>query len=362
MRQARRLGFGRLQRGELRIISANQGLCISLPRTQPPDAPLALRERVAFVPEESAAPSLDYASGFLTAAAGGDRAASSRPAIARVVLRGGTAAAPAALATSSRSTSGSTPTNSVAPPTCCRSRRGSPCVRVAAARFDGARRAADPRQMKQAERLRARPAASAAAEPPVPAHLRGAKEVRSSTEIGAHSVRWPPGRARRGKLFGELADSDVLCGAGEMIELTATHIARAGRSRSPWPTAPSSGHEPCHRFQGQAMRLAECRRTCRFDIVVSCTASTLRSSAWAWSSGRSGIDAAADVHRRSRGTRDVEPRFPAGRRLRLHGRRLGRIVTSGTESRQAAVAQAEAIIESRVRDFDAWIRTRPRCR
>ena len=37
---------------------------------------------------------------------------------------------------------------------------------------------------------------------------------------------------------------------------------------------------------------------------------------------------------------------------------LGRIVQAGNESRQAAVAQAEAIIESRVRDFEGWLRGR----
>ncbi len=34
---------------------------------------------------------------------------------------------------------------------------------------------------------------------------------------------------------------------------------------------------------------------------------------------------------------------------------LGKIVRSGSESRQAAVAQAEAIIETRVRDFEALV-------
>jgi len=34
---------------------------------------------------------------------------------------------------------------------------------------------------------------------------------------------------------------------------------------------------------------------------------------------------------------------------------LGRMVQQGQESRQAAVAQAEAIIESRVRDFESWL-------
>ena len=37
---------------------------------------------------------------------------------------------------------------------------------------------------------------------------------------------------------------------------------------------------------------------------------------------------------------------------------LGTIVRTGTESRKAAVAQAEAIIETRVRDFEAWWQAR----
>ena len=37
---------------------------------------------------------------------------------------------------------------------------------------------------------------------------------------------------------------------------------------------------------------------------------------------------------------------------------LGRIVQSGSENRQAAVAQAEAIIETRVREFMDWIKAR----
>ena len=34
------------------------------------------------------------------------------------------------------------------------------------------------------------------------------------------------------------------------------------------------------------------------------------------------------------------------------------MMASGSETRQAAVAQAEAIIESRVRDFEEWVRAR----
>ncbi len=57
--------------------------------------------------------------------------------------------------------------------------------------------------------------------------------------------------------------------------------------------------------------------------------------------------------------RDVEPEVSRLDDVYVHTvDDLGRIVQSGSESRQAAVAQAEAIIESRVRDFEEWIKAR----
>jgi glutamyl-tRNA reductase len=191
-----------------------------------------------------------------------------------------------------------------------------------------------------------------------------AKEVRSSTEIGAHSVSMAAAAVRVAEsIFGELADSDVLLvGAGEMIELTATHIAaRRPKSITVANRTVERATSLAHRFQGQAMRLAELpENLARFDIVVSCTASTLPIIGL-------GMVERAIRHRRRRPMfivdlavpRDVEPEVSRLEDVYVYTvDDLGRIVTSGTESRQAAVAQAEAIIESRVRDFDAWIRTR----
>jgi glutamyl-tRNA reductase len=191
-----------------------------------------------------------------------------------------------------------------------------------------------------------------------------AKEVRSSTEIGAHSVSMAAAAVRVAeRIFGELTDSEVLLvGAGEMIELTATHIAaRRPKSITVANRTVERATSLAHRFQGEAMRLAELPdKLARFDIVVSCTASTLPIIGL-------GMVERAVKHRRHRPMfivdlavpRDVEQEVARLQDVYVYTvDDLGRIVATGTENRQAAVAQAEAIIETRVRDFDAWIRTR----
>ena len=191
-----------------------------------------------------------------------------------------------------------------------------------------------------------------------------AKEVRSSTEIGAHSVSMAAAAVRVAEsIFGELADSEVLLiGAGEMIELTATHIAaRRPKSMTVANRTVERAAALAHRFQGQSMRLAELpEKLARFDIVVSCTASTLPII------GLGMVERAVKSRRRRpmfivdlAVPRDVEQEVARLEDVYVYTvDDLGRIVATGSESRQAAVAQAEAIIESRVRDFDAWIRTR----
>jgi len=154
-----------------------------------------------------------------------------------------------------------------------------------------------------------------------------AKEVRSSTEIGAHSVSMAAAAVRVAEsIFGELADSDVLLvGAGEMIELTATHIAaRRPKSITVANRTVERATSLAHRFQGQAMRLAELPENLgplrHRGLVHREHAADHRPG-----HGRAGDQAstaAADVHRRSRGTARRRARgLPAGRRLRLHGRR-----------------------------------------
>ena len=106
-----------------------------------------------------------------------------------------------------------------------------------------------------------------------------AKEVRTATEIGAHSVSMAAATVRlAAQLFEDLHQVRVLLvGAGEMIELVAAHFAK----QQPLSLAVANrtqerGETLAARFGGQALRLADLPdRLHEFDVVVSCTASTL---------------------------------------------------------------------------------------
>src|SRR6185437_5827634 len=90
-------------------------------------------------------------------------------------------------------------------------------------------------------------------------------------------------------------------------------------------------------FNGRAIPLSELpTRMHEFDIIVSCTASTLPII---------GLGA-------------VERAVKARRHRPIFIDDLGAIVREGNASRQAAVAQAEAIIETRVQNFMQWLDAR----
>ena len=191
-----------------------------------------------------------------------------------------------------------------------------------------------------------------------------AKEVRTTTEIGAHSVSMAAAAVRVAeRIFGSFADSDILfVGAGEMIELTGTHFAaRQPKSITVANRTIERGDTLAAKLHGRSMRLADLPEAiARFDIVVSCTASSLPIIGL-------GMVERAIKSRRHRPMfivdlavpRDVEPEVARLDDVYVYTvDDLGKIVHSGAASRQAAVAQAEAIIESRVRDFDTWLRTR----
>ena len=191
-----------------------------------------------------------------------------------------------------------------------------------------------------------------------------AKEVRSSTEIGAHSVSMAAAAVRVcERIFGQLDRSHVLfVGAGEMIELAATHFAaRHPRSITVANRSLERAHALSSRLHGQAMRLSELPEALlRFDVVVSCTASTLPII------GLGMVERAVRARRHRpivvfdlAVPRDVEKEVARLQDVYLYTvDDLGYIVQTASESRQAAVAQAEAIIESRVRDFEAWLSSR----
>jgi glutamyl-tRNA reductase len=191
-----------------------------------------------------------------------------------------------------------------------------------------------------------------------------AKEVRTTTDIGTQSVSMAAAAVRTAeRIFGALNDSQILfVGAGEMIELTATHFAaRHPKSIVVANRTIERAQTLASKLHGHAMRLAELPEAiAKFDIVVSCTASSLPIIGL-------GMVERAIRSRRHRPMfivdlavpRDVEPEVARLDDVYVYTvDDLGRIVASGAETRQAAVAQAEAIIETRVRDFEAWMKTR----
>lgn len=188
-----------------------------------------------------------------------------------------------------------------------------------------------------------------------------AKEVRTATEIGAHSISMAAAAVRlAGQLFEDLRSTRVLfVGAGEMIDLAATHFAaREPKSIAIANRTLERGEKLASRFGGEAMRLADLpARLAEFDIVVSCTASTLPII------GLGAVERAlkARKHRPMfmvdlAVPRDIEPEVKALEDIYLYTvDDLAQVVQQGQAHRQAAVAQAEVIIDAGVQSFMHWL-------
>ncbi len=188
-----------------------------------------------------------------------------------------------------------------------------------------------------------------------------AKEVRSSTEIGAHSISMAAAAVRlAGQLFEDLREVKVLfVGAGEMIELCATHFA----AKNPKALAIANrtlerGEKLASRFGAEVMRLGDLpERLHEFDVVISCTASTLPII---------GLGAVERALKRRKHRpmfmvdlavpRDIEVEVKALEDVYLYTvDDLAGVVQTGQANRQAAVAQAEAIVDAGVQSFLHWV-------
>jgi len=188
-----------------------------------------------------------------------------------------------------------------------------------------------------------------------------AKEVRTSTEIGAHSISMAAASVRlAAQLFEDLGDLKVLfVGAGEMIELVATHFAaRRPRTMAVANRTLERGEKLAGRFGAEALRLADLpQRLAEFDVVVSCTASSLPII------GLGAVERALKVRRHRpmfmdhlAVPRDIEPEVSRLSDVYLYTvDDLSALVQSAGEKRQAAVQQAEAIIETGVQGFVHWL-------
>jgi glutamyl-tRNA reductase len=191
-----------------------------------------------------------------------------------------------------------------------------------------------------------------------------AKEVRSQTAIGAQSVSMAAAAVRLAeRVLGSLEEANVLfIGAGEMIELCATHFAaRYPRSMMVANRTVERAETLAHRYAAGTMKLVDLPdHLADYDVVVSCTASSLPILGL-------GMVERATRQRRHRPMvmvdlavpRDIEPEVGRLDDVYLYSvDDLGRLVQSGTDARRAAVVQAEAIIETRVQGFMHWLSTR----
>ncbi len=188
-----------------------------------------------------------------------------------------------------------------------------------------------------------------------------AKEVRTSTEIGSHSISMAAASVRlAGQLFEDLSELKVLfVGAGEMIDLVATHFAaRNPRAMAIANRTLERGEALAARFGGEAMRLADLpERLHEFDGVISCTASALPLI------GLGAVERALKARKRRpmfmvdlAVPRDIEPEVARLSDVYLYTvDDLSALVQTAGEKRQAAVLQAEAIIENGVQGFVNWL-------
>jgi len=188
-----------------------------------------------------------------------------------------------------------------------------------------------------------------------------AKEVRSSTEIGAHSISMAAAAVRlAANVFEDMGRVSVLMvGAGDMIELCATHFAaRQPRGMAIANRSLERGEKLAGRFGAQAMRLADLpERLHEFDVVISCTASTLPII------GLGAVERALKKRRRRpmfmvdlAVPRDIESEVKALADIYLYTEDdLAGVVQTAQANRQAAVEQAEAIVDAGVQSFLHWV-------
>lgn len=191
-----------------------------------------------------------------------------------------------------------------------------------------------------------------------------AKEVRTTTQVGASSVSMAAAAVKlAARIFPSLQEQKVLfIGAGEMIELCATHFAAQAPARLTVANRTlERAHALAHRFGGQAIELRTLAEHLQeHDIVVSCTASSLPIL------GKGLVERALRARRHRpmfmvdlAVPRDIEAEVAELDDVFLYSLDdLQGIVQGNLDARRAALEQAEAIIETQVGQFMHWMAAR----
>ena len=191
-----------------------------------------------------------------------------------------------------------------------------------------------------------------------------AKDVRTHTDIGSASISMAAASVKLAeRIFPSIAETRVLMiGAGEMIELTATHFAARGpKSITIANRTLERGRALADRFGAESITLNDMpERLPEFDIIVTCTASTLPIL------GKGLLERVVKARRHSpvfivdlAVPRDVEPEAAELDDVFLYSvDDLSNIVKDNLSIRKEAVTQAEEMIATQAQSFLRWLEGR----
>jgi glutamyl-tRNA reductase len=188
-----------------------------------------------------------------------------------------------------------------------------------------------------------------------------AKDVRTRTDIGTASISMAAAAVKLAeRLFPSISEQRLLLiGAGEMIELTATHFAaRKPKSITIANRTLERAKALAERYNGEAIMLHELpERLHEFDIVVTCTASSLPIL------GKGLLERVVKARRHApvfivdlAVPRDVEPEAGKLNDVFLYSvDDLANIVKGNLQIRRESVAQAEQMIATQAESFLRWL-------
>jgi glutamyl-tRNA reductase len=191
-----------------------------------------------------------------------------------------------------------------------------------------------------------------------------AKDVRTNTDIGSASISMAAAAVKLAeRIFPTISDQRVLLiGAGEMIDLCATHLAaRKPKSMTVANRTLERGAQLASRVQADAITLNELpERLSQFDIIVTSTASSLPIL------GKGMLERAIKSRRHTpmfivdlAVPRDVEPEAKDLDDVFLYTvDDLANIVKDNLQIRVEAVREAEAMIATQAESFLRWLQGR----
>src|SRR6266403_4417346 len=188
-----------------------------------------------------------------------------------------------------------------------------------------------------------------------------AKDVRTHTDIGSASISMAAAAIKLAeRIFPSIAEQRVLLiGAGEMIDLAATHFAaKKPRSITVANRTRERGAQLASRFEADALTLNELpERLAQFDIIATSTASSLPIL------GKGLLERAIKARRHRpmfivdlAVPRDVEPEAAKLDDVFLYSvDDLANIVKDNLQIRADAVREAEVLVAEQARSFLSWL-------